>query len=90
MDNMSSALPIEGRWYRHRSDEAFFVITVHEDEGFIDVRDEHGDVDEFSFDEWQRMRMQPGEPSELGFSGETTVVLPVDALVYAFRAMGPK
>lgn len=89
---MSSALPIEGQWYRHRTDEAFFVISVHDEEGFIDVRDEHGDVDEFSFDEWRRMRVQPCDPPEpsVDFGGETTVVLSADASIYAFRAMSRK
>jgi hypothetical protein len=52
---MGSDKPVEGRWYRHRSDEALLVIGVDDGDGIIDVRDELGDVDEFDFDEWETM-----------------------------------
>jgi hypothetical protein len=59
---VSNELPQEGQWYRHLSDEAFFVIAVHEDEDAIDVRDEYGDVDELSFQEWDRMNLELCNP----------------------------
>lgn len=52
---MNIEKPLEGHWYSHRSDEAFFVIAVHDTEELIDVRDSHGDVDEFNFEEWEAM-----------------------------------
>lgn len=76
---MSSALPIEGCWYRHRNEEAFLVIAVHEHDGLIDVRDNYGDVDEFNFEEWDRMNLQPCEAPEWEPPfDETTIVIPAE------------
>jgi len=59
---VTNALPQEGQWYRHLSDETFLVIAVHEDEGIVDVRDDYGDVDEIGFQEWDRMNLQLCNP----------------------------
>jgi hypothetical protein len=53
----SSPVPLEGQWYRYRS-ESFYVLAVHEEEGLIDVRDDYGDIDEFDLDEWAGMDVE--------------------------------
>ncbi|MGH8175931.1 MAG: DUF6763 family protein [Steroidobacter sp.] len=46
----------EGQWYSdHATHDTFCVIGVDEEDGLIGVRDDHGDVDEFDFDEWELM-----------------------------------
>ena len=48
----------EGQWYVDRANhEFFFVIAIDESDGFIDVRDRYGDIDEFDFDEWDSMNL---------------------------------
>lgn len=43
-----------GDWYLDRDQHDFLlVIGVDEEEGFIDVRDEYGNIDEIDFDEWE-------------------------------------
>jgi hypothetical protein len=46
----------EGQWYVDRANHEFFlVIGIDESDGFIDVRDRYGDIDEFDLDEWDAM-----------------------------------
>jgi hypothetical protein len=53
---MSDTKVCEGQWYLDRAHHEFFlVIAVDESDGFIDVRDRYGDVDEFDLDEWDSM-----------------------------------
>jgi len=43
-----------GDWYLDRDQHDFLlVIGVDEEEGFIDVRDEYGNIDEIDFGEWE-------------------------------------
>jgi hypothetical protein len=53
---MSYTKVCEGQWYLDRAHHEFFlVIAVDESDGFIDVRDRYGDIDEFDLDEWDSM-----------------------------------
>jgi hypothetical protein len=53
---MSDMKVHEGQWYVDRTHHEFFlVIAVDESDGFIDVRDRYGDIDEFDLDEWDAM-----------------------------------
>jgi hypothetical protein len=53
---MSEIKACEGQWYVDRAHHEFFlVIAIDESDGFIDVRDRYGDIDEFDFDEWDAM-----------------------------------
>ena len=53
---MSEINAREGQWYVDRANHEFFlVIAVDESDGFIDVRDRYGDIDEFDLDEWDAM-----------------------------------
>jgi hypothetical protein len=50
----------EGQWYADRSsNDVFCVIAVDDVDGWIDVRDLYGDIDEFDFDEWEAMDLEP-------------------------------
>ncbi|MGH8189527.1 MAG: DUF6763 family protein [Steroidobacteraceae bacterium] len=49
----------EGQWYADRSsNDVFCVIAVDDSDGWIDVRDLYGDIDEFDFDEWESMDLE--------------------------------
>jgi hypothetical protein len=53
---MSEINAREGQWYVDRANHEFFlVIAIDESDGFIDVRDRYGDIDEFDLDEWDAM-----------------------------------
>jgi hypothetical protein len=57
---MSTLKALQGQWYENRSThDVFCVIAVDEDDGWIDVRDGYGDIDEFDFDEWESMDLVP-------------------------------
>ncbi|HEX7013321.1 MAG TPA: DUF6763 family protein [Steroidobacteraceae bacterium] len=56
---MRSIKAREGQWYADRmSHEMFCVISVDEADGWIDVRDRYGDIDEFALDEWEAMDLE--------------------------------
>ncbi len=49
----------EGQWYADRSsNDVFCVIAIDDSDGWIDVRDLYGDIDEFDFDEWEAMDLE--------------------------------
>jgi hypothetical protein len=57
--HMNSPKVIEGQWYADAQRHDWFcVIAVDEQEGLIDVRDGHGEIDELDFDEWEAMGLE--------------------------------
>lgn len=49
----------EGQWYADRAThDVFCVIAVDEDDGYVDVRDSYGDIDEFDLEEWRAMDLE--------------------------------
>ena len=53
---MSEIKAREGQWYVDQANHEFFlVIAIDHSDGFIDVRDRYGDIDEFDLDEWDAM-----------------------------------
>jgi len=56
---MRNIKALEGQWYADRSsNDVFCVIAVDDADGWIDVRDLYGDIDEFDFDEWDAMDLE--------------------------------
>lgn len=56
---MSNIKALEGQWYRDRvTHDQFCVIAVVEDDHWIDVRDEYGEIDELDFEEWESMDLE--------------------------------
>jgi hypothetical protein len=56
MRNMKAC---EGQWYSDRSsNDVFCVIAIDDADGWVDVRDLYGDIDEFDLDEWEAMDLE--------------------------------
>jgi|GEM_PF-2428429 uncharacterized protein DUF6763 len=94
---MSEINAREGQWYVDRANHEFFlVIAIDESDGFIDVRDRYGDIDEFDLDEWDAMDLvvcaAPTEwwqDEEPGSSDEADGAnLGADADAHHFRSSG--
>jgi hypothetical protein len=69
---MDGVKAIEGQWYTDRAtNDSFCVIAVDDSDGFIDVRDSYGDIDELDLAEWEAMDLVPcGAPAGLHRGGE--------------------
>ncbi len=58
-------LPEVGHWYTHRDKgQMFQVVAYDEDEGYIEIQDFDGDVDELDLDTWLAMPLDPAEAPE--------------------------
>ena len=60
--------PIEGNWYEATEDGArFFVITVDEDEGIVELQHEDGTPEEMTLDAWHEADLTAiAPPDEMG------------------------
>lgn len=57
--------PIIGQWYFHLDKgQRFFVTAVEEDEQTVEVQHFDGDLEEFSFEQWQDMDIELSEQPE--------------------------
>lgn len=57
--------PIVGQWYAHLDKgQRFYVTDVNVDDDSIEVQHFDGDLEEFSFDEWQELDIQWSEAPE--------------------------
>jgi len=57
--------PIVGGWYAHRDKgQLFQVVAMDDEDGFVELQNFDGDVDEVDMDTWYAMPLDPAEPPE--------------------------
>lgn len=57
--------PVEGNWYEFVDEgRSFFVVTVDEDEGIIEIQDYDGNTDEIELAMWNELDLEPIDPPE--------------------------
>jgi hypothetical protein len=57
--------PIEGNWYEFVDDgRSFFIVTIDEDEGIIEIQDYHGNIEEIELEAWHELDLEPIDPPE--------------------------
>ncbi|MGV1098167.1 DUF6763 family protein [Thiovibrio sp. JS02] len=57
--------PIEGNWYEIiETGECFFVVTVDEEEGVLEIQYEDGVTEELDLDAWDEMDLESIEAPE--------------------------
>jgi hypothetical protein len=57
--------PIIGGWYAHRDKgQLFQVVAMDDEDGFVELQNFDGDVDEVDMDTWYAMPLDPAEPPE--------------------------
>jgi hypothetical protein len=58
-------IPQVGHWYAHRDKgQMFQVVAYDEDDGYVEIQDFDGDVDELDLDTWFAMPLDPIEAPE--------------------------
>ena len=58
-------IPEVGHWYSHRDKgQMFQVVAYDEDDGYVEIQDFDGDVDELDLDTWFAMPLDPAEAPE--------------------------
>jgi len=58
-------MPEIGQWYSHRDKgQLFQVVAVDEGQGSVEIQDCDGDVDEFDFESWFAMAIEPAAAPE--------------------------
>jgi hypothetical protein len=80
--------PIVGEWYAHRDKgQLFQVVAVDADDGYIELQDFDGAVDEVDLETWRTMPLERAEAPE-DFTGAVDDVEPddIDAGVSASAA----
>lgn len=65
--------PIEGAWYEAIEDGArFFVVTVDEEEGIVEVQHDDGTPEEITIEAWHEADLDPiAPPDELDLFGDS-------------------
>lgn len=60
--------PIEGNWYEAIEDGSrFFVVTVDEEEGIIELQHDDGATEEITLEAWHEADLSPiAPPDEMG------------------------
>ncbi|MFZ5774427.1 MAG: DUF6763 family protein [Thermodesulfobacteriota bacterium] len=54
--------PVEGNWYESMENgELFFVVTVDEEEGIIEVQYQDGATEEIELSAWEELDIEPAE-----------------------------
>lgn len=57
--------PVEGNWYESlESGDLFFVVTVDEEEGIIEVQHRDGATEEIELGSWQELDIEPVDPPD--------------------------
>jgi len=77
----AQTFPVVGNWYKSQDGQLLEVITLDEDENYVEVQYFGGEIDQVEFDTWQSLIAdnadQPDdwtgpyddlEPEELGYS----------------------
>ncbi len=58
-------IPEVGHWYAHRDKgQMFQVVAFDADDGYVEIQDFDGDVDEVDLDTWFSMPLDPAEAPE--------------------------
>jgi len=58
-------IPEVGHWYAHRDKgQMFQVVAFDQDDGYVEIQDFDGDVDELDLDTWFAMPLDPAEAPE--------------------------
>jgi hypothetical protein len=58
-------IPEIGHWYAHRDKgQMFQVVAFDRDDGYVEIQDFDGDVDELDLDTWFAMPLDPAEAPE--------------------------
>jgi len=59
----TDAEPIEGTWYESiETGESFFVVTVDEEEGVIEIQHYDGATEEIELNDWEELDVEPIDP----------------------------
>jgi hypothetical protein len=61
---MRNPLPEIGAWYRLASGETFEVVAWDPEEQTIEVQYYDGAIEEYDFESWGELDLQPAEPPE--------------------------
>ena len=57
--------PVIGQWYRHLDKgQEFTVSNVDEDNEVVEIQHYDGDIEEYTFEEWQELEIEVTEPPE--------------------------
>ena len=56
--------PRIGDWYQNVSGENFEIVAIDEDEAAVEIQYFDGAVEEYDFDSWYEMEIEPIEPPE--------------------------
>lgn len=66
--------PIEGNWYEAIEDGArFFVVTVDEEEGIVELQHDDGTPEEITLEAWHEADLAAiASPNELGLFDDST------------------
>lgn len=74
------AQPIEGNWYEAEDRGApFFVVTVDEDEGIVEIQHLSGKLEEIELDDWQDMEFTPIDQPD-NYPGDMDEILDEDEI----------
>ena len=58
-------IPEVGHWYAHRDKGQMFQVVAYDpDDGYVEIQDFDGDVDELDLDTWFAMPLDPAEAPE--------------------------
>ncbi len=75
---MSNRLPEPGQWYLHLDKgQLFFVVATDADAMSVEVQHFDGDTEEYSFEEWRVLPVEPAEAPE-SWAGAVDVAEPDD------------
>lgn len=75
---MSNRLPEIGQWYRHLDKgQLFFVVATDVDDMSVEVQHFDGDTEEYSFEEWRVLPVEPAAEPE-SWAGAMDVAEPDD------------
>ena len=62
---MAVAFPVIGTWYRRSNGTLFEVVAVDMDDQTVEVQYFDGTIDEFDFEHWPRLLIEPvGAPED--------------------------
>ena len=83
-------IPEVGHWYAHRDKgQIFQVVAFDAEEGFVEIQDFDGDVDEVDLDTWFEMPLDVAEAPE-DWTGPVDDVEPDDLGYASSTEMSPR
>jgi hypothetical protein len=57
-------LPEVGHWYSQRGRATLFQVVAYDEDGWVEIQDEDGDVDELDLEAWRALPIQPAAAPE--------------------------